>query len=461
MPRCRIGCVVFGGGETTLGMEVVCAAIRDQVPEAELVGAVGHVEAKDCDILLVSLYWWEDCYALIRWLADAGIDPRQRKPQIVIGGMMVVNPWVLDGYYHWAVIGDGEEVAPQLVRAIMQREMDFEAPGVMRAGAKTATFAPPAALKGRQYMDLRTNKVTRIEIARGCRLKCPFCLLAAIKPYRELPYDVICHLVRASETKNIALFAPDKGSHSKIADIESAVKRAGKKNTGTDYRLDTLKAMEFLPSVGIPRMGIEAFTERGRRKIKGIKSDDDLLEGMDRVFNVLKSESGKPLSKFQIYMIGDLPMEREEAALVEFNSIMGRMDALLDRPFNLFVSISGFTPHPLTRMGTEALDPYTSFNEWFDRNVGKNKNMKIAKRGGVMQPAKRMAHMLVIRGDERARKLVYWLAATPEGRKLTAMKGRVGGNAMEGMLMKVGYSLEDICGEVSAESLPSARVSMS
>jgi len=141
--------------------------------------------------------------------------------------------------------------------------------------------------------------------------------------------------------------------------------------------------------------------------------------------------------------------------------LMGRMDALLDRRFTLFVSISGFTAHPHTRLGTAACDPYSAFNSWFDKNVERQKNMRIAKRGGVMQPARRMAHMLVIRGDERAKRLVYFLAATPEGRKLMNLKGRRGGLAMEGMLAKSGYKPEDIYGEVPAESLPSARVSMS
>ena len=100
----KIGYLVFGGGDNTLGMEIIVASIKDAFPDLQLVGLVDHSTAKHVDILLVSLYWYKNIYDFIQFLNTAGIDPRKKKPIIIIGGMAALNPFILSGYFHYAVL---------------------------------------------------------------------------------------------------------------------------------------------------------------------------------------------------------------------------------------------------------------------------------------------------------------------------------------------------------------------
>lgn len=456
----KIGTAVFGGGESTLGMAIVEDCIKDHMQDrAHIRRNVDANQAKGVDILLVSLYWWKDIYALVRFLALAGIDPRTRRPIIIIGGMSAINPFVLDGYYHYAIIGDGEEAAPALVDAIARGEEEVDLPGIIVPGQTEGQFAQPAELRVQHYVETRTNKTTRVEIARGCRFSCPFCELAAIKPYRELPYEIIRHLIVTSPTKNIALFAPDRASHSRYLDIERCITKIGKRNTGSDVRLDMVKLQNVASTL---RFGIEAFTAKVRRKVKGMKSNDELVEYFRYIFDEIKTPKGKPISTATAYMIADLPGERGLDAIEEFSDTLKRIDEQCRRKFTLFLSVAGFMPAPYTRMERAACDPYSRFNELWDKHKYRTKNITIASRGAVISPTMRIAQMLTVRGDERARKIIYFLAVDPRGRKLLKDRSVKAGKALENIISTYTDLDSDFLYRelTESEQLPSNRIAL-
>ncbi|MFH1498846.1 MAG: radical SAM protein, partial [Verrucomicrobiota bacterium] len=299
----KIAALEFAGAETTMGLALVCSAVKAVWPDAEIAKA-DMVTAKKADYLFVTLIWWRDFYAFLRFLADAGIDPRKRRPHIIIGGMAAINPRPLAGYWHTAIVGDGEACIVEVLRRLESGGDPAGIDGVWSdSGCKLATYP---GIPAEQYVDLRTNKATRIEIARGCRAKCAFCHLAFLKPYREQPYEVIRHLVMTAPTKTIALFAPDRCGHSDIAKIEALCSRLGKTNTGSDTRLELLGKIDVASRV---RFGVEAFSERTRRKLHKITTNEELLEGLRHVALRLKTPKGKRHTVATLYLIGDLPGE--------------------------------------------------------------------------------------------------------------------------------------------------------
>jgi radical SAM superfamily enzyme YgiQ (UPF0313 family) len=399
----RIGTLAFAGSDSTLGLDVVCGAIGERFPSATVAKADAD-NVRSFDYLLVSLYWWRDAYALIRFLSTVGIDPRKREPVIIIGGMAALTPRPLAGYFHYCVIGDGEEVICSLLESLENGEHNPEIPGLWRDGP--CTMAVAKSIPAKPYVDLRTNKTTRIEIARGCRGACAFCELAYIKPYREQSYEVIRHLVMTSPTKTIALFAPDRSSHSKIGKIDAMVERCGKNNSGSDARLDTLPKVERISRV---RFGVEGFSAKTRKKLHKVPSRKALVDGLVDVATRLKTPKGPPHTSATMYLIGDLPGEgRREIA--EMWDTLGEFDAKLAGKFTLFVSVSSFAPSPFTPMQRCGIDPWTDANDWFEQTRPRFDKLVIATRGKVISAPQRLAQMLTIRGDERARLAMHWLA---------------------------------------------------
>jgi hypothetical protein len=451
-----IGTLVFGGGESTLGIDIVCDSIEKALPDIDIVRNVDMQTAKEVDYLLVSLYWWKDVYAHIRFLGEAGIDPRKRSPVIIIGGMSAINPFVLHGYYNYAVIGDGEITAPALLAELIKDNFDVKIDGIVSDGDDGGCFSEHAKLQAQHYVELRTNKTVRIEIARGCKFRCPFCELAVIKPYRELPYEIVRHLILTAPTKNVALFAPDRASHSRYMDIETCIAKAGKRNTGNDIRLDTIKRQSVATTL---RFGIEAFTENKRKRMKGMKSTSDLIEYFRHIFENIKTAKGNPITTATAYMIADLPGERSLDAIKEFSDTLMEIDAICPRKFTLFLSVAGFMPSPYTRMERDDIDPYTNFNDLWKRHRARTKNIVIATRGAVIGPTMRLAQMLTVRADERARGLMYFLSTSTQARKLLANRSAKAGKTMEGLIAKTGIDPSFIYRQLDkSEPLPSDRI---
>jgi len=442
----RVGLLAFSSAASTLGLEVVADAVRREYPEWQ-VGAVDHTDAKEVDYLLVSLYWWRDVYAFVSFLDQIGLDPRQGKPVIVIGGMSAVNPLPLTGYYHHAVVGDGEDVIGPLLRAL---ESDTDPSSIQGVWNRTGcSLATASHLPAKAYTEIRTNKVTRIEIARGCKMGCAFCQLAAMKPYRENPFPVVKQLVLQAPTKTVALFAPDRATYSRYDDLEKLLARLGKRNSGSDVRLTKILRYQKASMV---RFGVEAFSAAGRRAIGKPMSNDTLLRHLMHISSNITTQTGKPLTSATCYMIGDLPCE-DHRALPEFWDVLQRWADTLTQRFTLFLSVSSFTPSPFTRYERTRINPYSDFNRHFMATRPRFDKLIIASRGALIGPAPRLAQMLTIRGDESCKRAVYHLAT--KERKLLMDRSESAGKRFEKIVKASGYDPTWLSDEWPADrSLP-------
>lgn len=456
----KIATLAFGESTQTLGLSVVANSVASAHPNAEIKRA-NHKTAKEADYLLVSLYWWKDVYSYLWWLSQVGIDPaKSRKPVIIIGGQAVANPRPLESYYHYAVVGDGEACIAQILRALEKGDDPRGIPGVYDPRGCTQAIAKDIPTDA--YVENRKSKIARIELARGCKSRCAFCQLAFSKPYREQPFEAVEKTLRECPTKSVALFAPNRTSYSRLADVDKLVVELGKHNVGSDTRLDMVRKFKQIDCV---RFGVEAFAARTRKQLHKVASRKALVDGLVYVATELKNLHGSPMRSATCYMIGDLPGEGKDDVL-EFWDTLAEVDRQIAKRFTLFFSVSSFAPSPHTPMWGCAIRPYADFSYLPKSMPGqagvvgvdereKFENIVIASRGGMAPIPARLCQMLTIRGDESCSPVLYWLAT--KGQSVYKASGRQAaraGKKIEAALASVGFDPTNLYREWGQDEQP-------
>lgn len=449
----KVVSVVFGGGVSTLGMEVVLNAIGDRSIYVErFSGKVS--QARDADVLLVSLCWFQNILEYCNFLKTYGVDPKKRKPVIVLGGIAAANTRIIHGLYHYAVLGDGEVVINEVLDAIKNGD-EPRGKGIVRDGDWSENqFVHSPTIPAFGYVEDRGNNTTRIEIARGCRYKCDFCQLAHSKPYREQPIEIVNHLLTKSATKSVGLFAPDRSGYSKIEELELACKKLGKHNTAEDLRLDKVLRMSVVSKL---KFGVEGFTEASRKRFHKVASNQKLIDGFRHIFKELRKPNGKRHTTATMYMIGDLPGETPDNA-VEFWDVLRECDKYCEPPFTLFLTMNSFSSKPFTPMEKDGIHPYNDWNDFWAQRPRLD-NITIASRGGMLGPSNRITHMMTARGDERLTKLLFFIAN--DGQKLFRDRSERAGRHLEKMIQAQGVDPEYLYGDLSeSDSLPTSAYSI-
>jgi len=428
--------VTFGGGVSTLGMAVVKTAI-----DRELENRVSGIECrptdvetiKNADIIFISLFWFENILDYFSWLVKLGINPENRKPLLVIGGISAINVRILHGYFHYCILGDGEVTAPDFIRAILDGSDPKDLPGVIKDGdfdsikiMRTNPIIPSSS-----YVETREHRTARIELARGCRFKCAFCQLGNIKPYREQPIEVVEYLLKQAPTRNVGLFAPDRTGYSGFDRLEETCRRLGKINTAEDTRLDMLLKKTKISKV---KFGIEGFSERSRKRFKKLASNEQILQGFNHIFNVLRTPKGKPITYATVYMIGDLPGETYDD-WQDFWDLLRRIDNLCKSTFMIYFTLNSFAAKSFTPMEREGIKPYNDWGKLW-KNIPRLPHIQIAVRGGMLGPANRIIHGVCLRGDERLTKFLFYIAT--KGRKIFKSPSAEAGRAVEKLIQKCG-----------------------
>jgi len=444
----KIASIIFGGGISTLGMSVITSEIYKKTffvvsefrPEKDQ-----YWEIKKCDVLLVSLNWYEDILEFMNFLDKSGIDPKKKKPIVIIGGIGAINIQILHGMFNYCVLGDGETTISDVILAIKSGSDPSCFYNVISDGdfASRKQLATSKLIPASIYEETRTNRTTRIELARGCRFKCPFCQIGNVKPYREQPIEIVKHLINQSKTKNIGLFAPDRTGYSKYPELELYCSKVGKINTAQDARLDMLMKYEIVNKI---KFGLEGFRSDTREKFNKMGNDAKIIEGFSHIFKRIKTNKGKPLTVATVYMIGDLPGENE-SDVSGFWKLLEECSSFCDHKFTLFLTLNSFSAKPFTPMEFSGIRPYNKWNlEWSKRP--RLKNVTIASRGGMKSASSRIIHALSLRGDVRLRNLLFWIATNADGKKIYKATGDDAGLAIERLIKKQGIEPASIYGEL-------------
>lgn len=418
----------------TLGLEIIS---KELIKAGHDVRSVDQKTARDCDILLVSLFWIDQLIEYPSFLMVAKINPKEKKPIIIVGGSVVLNPHPIKDMFHYAVMGDGEGVIGAVVAAIEKGDDPSQLDHVLSnddINKQVSTNVCPE-LACDHYIENRTNKITRIEIARGCKSKCKFCQLTHIKPYREVPPVILKNLIATAPTKNIALFAPDRGSYSGYNQIESWCLKYGKRNIGTDIKLMTLKNMDVASSV---RFGIEGFSERDRLWLGKPYKHQSLVDDFCMMVEKIKSPKGKALSVATWYMILGTP-DQGEQDYKEFAGLLHDIDAKIKtEKFCIFLTLNDFSCCPHTPLERERKDVFTDHYKLWMKHKPHLKNITIAQHGGARNQSTRFFQALAFRGGENSNKAIFNISLN---KQILTNKNPA---AIIGLLRKSGVDIESI-----------------
>jgi hypothetical protein len=411
--KVRIKYIVFSESETSFGLELLFAVLREQFDVHASKFDPGRPDISDSDFLFVSLIWWEDLLEFVRIQDRLSIHPGIR-PKIVVGGS-AFNPHLLAGRYDAGVLGDGEVVICDLVDKYLSEHKVDDIPGVVTASniGESKLYRVNQVVPPYLHTEIRRSAIPRIEIARGCKHKCPFCQVAHMKPYRELPTEIVLSLCRQVKGKSVGLFAPDRCDHSGFEKIQKTLKRWRKRDSSRDARFDSLSKFDVVD--GGLTLGLEGFTESGRKLNRKAGRHDDVVSYFDMIFNRLKNSKGEPITTCQVYMILDLPTERNGNPFDEFEILLRDINALCNRKFTLFLVANTFSAKAFTKFSHEGIDLYSPMKERWNSLSAIGGEMKIAKRGGFLAPPRRIVQAICDRGDERLSGLLKVMAT--KGRK--------------------------------------------
>jgi radical SAM superfamily enzyme YgiQ (UPF0313 family) len=245
---------------------------------------IGSLE-KEYDIIGFSLYHQLQYFNIVPILHSFSIplltsDRKKGDPLICAGGAAVTsNPFPVADFFDFILLGDAEEVFPQILKLYSKTNKDLflrriaetfssvlvpkypRADGYKVAIAKdiSASLLPPA--EGRQ---------PKIELARGCRFNCSFCLQSVI-PYRENSLSAIVPILYQYAPKSVFLSANTPASYSEFLPLLDYCFTEKIYPRGLSFMLSSLSlpVLEKMRELNMiqANIGIEGYSERLRQMI--------------------------------------------------------------------------------------------------------------------------------------------------------------------------------------------------
>ena len=350
----RIGKVLFGADEFFFGLEL---SLKKAGREAQ---NVTPQMAFVVDVLLVSLFWFRDIYLFEAFLRESGLKSRKSKPIIIIGGIQAtITPELCAELADYVFIGDADDYLGSILDDI-ENGKEPESPYLYRKGQKVIP-KPAECLPSAFAIKKREGKraTTRIEIARGCKFKCKFCVLSHLKPYREVPASDIIDLLKTIDRKGpFSLFAPERTVHSEWDKIQRAIKRFKINDYGADARLEHIHKVEKNKVT----FGLEGISYKLRKSIGKSFSDNFILEKMSDF-----TRKCNRVAMFTIFFIADLPGEAEEDWRELWELFRKIESEEWSRKITVIPVLNPLSPKPFTDLENAEIHPFRDYEtKWIN-----------------------------------------------------------------------------------------------
>jgi radical SAM family uncharacterized protein len=381
---------------------------------------------RECDILAFSVSFEQDYLNILEMLRLAGIpaDRRERSaddPLVVLGGICsFFNPEPLADFFDAVIVGEGEEVAGEVVdaykakRGAARRELLLSLcaiPGVYVPGFYEILYHEDGTIRERKRLEpsapevitkRTTGDISRLaastviltphtefsdmylsEVTRGCGRHCRFCMAGYIYlPPRSLPSEAAKEQARkAGELcEKIGLVGAALSDYAGIEELCAAVEGG---LSVSSLRADSVSdvLIERLARSGQKTVSIapEAGSDRLRRVINKGVTETDVLRAADMVF-------GKGIPNLKLYFIIGLPTESQED-IEDIIALAGKVREVqltharaAGRIGRITLSVNSFVPKPFTPFQWEPMEDVPGLNRklrYLEKAVGKIGNMNM------------------------------------------------------------------------------------
>ena len=316
----------------------------------------------DFDLLAFTISFEMDYFNVVEMLLQAGIPPWAADrvddatpdgpswPLVIAGGPGVtMNPEPMAPFCDAIVIGEGEEIIPQLADVlrehghgprrelldILDRLPGVYVPLLVSPVAEQVRYAqPPRTVRRLWVRDLASYRTASVlytpetefaqlhlmEIARGCGRGCRFCLAGYVyRPAREQPLPQLLEWARQGlqHSNRIGLASAAVSDHTEIDELAIALRQLGARLSVSSMRTDPLSEplVRAMAESGTQTLTIapEAGSQRLRNVINKTQGTDDLMAAVE-LAEALK------FPQLKLYFMIGHPGETEAdiEALVEF-----------------------------------------------------------------------------------------------------------------------------------------------
>ncbi len=369
--------------------------------------------AKDLDILGFTLQYELSFSNLVNMLDLAGIpfkgaDRNENHPFIAAGGPCAFNPEPLADIVDFFMIGDGEEVLPEVCEAHGRWKASGEGKdeflkalaeikgiyvpkfytpvyredGTLEGIVKNCEKAPDTVEKrivcDLEQADFPVNFIVPyiqtvhdrsvVEIFRGCTRGCRFCQAGMIyRPVRERSEGRVLALAKAqlaaTGNEELSLLSLSTSDHSEIEPMVEELMGICKENNVSlslpSLRLDSFSFKVLEEIQGYKKSGLtfapEAGTQRLRNVINKSITEQDIYHSMEQAI-------GLGWTNIKLYFMVGLPTETFEDldGIVEIAKNITEMNYRITGKrgrFNVTISVSNFVP--------KAHTPF----QWFPQNT--------------------------------------------------------------------------------------------
>lgn len=338
----------------------------------------------DFDVLGFTLQY-DLCYSNVLQMLELGHIPlaaherTMDHPLVIAGGPCTVNPEPMSRFIDLFVIGDGEEILPEVCdlwlklrgsmsdRKAMLAEMASRLPHVYVPGFRPSDAVEPAVVADLEafppparpvvpYVECVQDRIC-IEIMRGCPGRCRFCQSTTIK--RPLRFRKAESIVRAALEQyhatgynEISLLSLSTSDYPEFEELVHRLQETFRP-LRVAVSLPSLRINEQLRQVGDLlttdrhsglTLAPEAAREDMRRRIGKPISDEVLYDGCRRAF-----ENG--FSRVKLYFMCGLPGEQETdlEGIIEMSETIARLGReVRGRPVDVVANVSNFVPKPQT-----------------------------------------------------------------------------------------------------------------
>lgn len=364
------------------------------------------------------------------WSAERGLED----PFVVGGGPVMANPEPVADFYDFFVIGDGEVLAPQIVRIVGEgRRASKDRVSILTELAELKGIYVPSLMaiklsdQGEWIPDTeaeakgsyqRTKGIQRtwidvlnkddypidnlipngklihnrfsLEVMRGCTQGCRFCQAGYwYRPNRELEPDAVIEIaqkgLKATGEKELGLLSLSTADYSQVEKVTDILIDKEEFNH-IDVSLPSLRANSFGQSLAQKVAAIkggrsatfapETGSERLRKIINKTISDNDMYQAAENVFSA-------GFNKIKLYTMVGLPTENLE----DMEAFCGLIQGLVDigkkhgNGNQVHAAVGIMVPKPFTPMQWVGFMPFDKTMEHINyvrERFRYNKNVRIS-----------------------------------------------------------------------------------